>query len=174
MRDYKQECQCVLQTLSDGLEAHLKDNDRWYKDSQYLYYADRIVVPEARLDSCVHCAHLSSGHTGGNRSVDFFRECFHSRLTLTELRSRMQSIVDSCGYHASKQSASRDQGRISSLPIPSCANSLFYVDFIQGLPRFGGCDNCVVVICGLSRFIRAFPCSTQQKDHMGTDCEKFG
>ena len=58
------------------------------------------------------------------KSVDFFRECFYSSLTLTELRSRMQAIVDACGCHASKQSNSRDRGLISSLPILYCANSL--------------------------------------------------
>ena len=31
--------------------------------------------------------HLSSGHTDANCSVDVFRECFYSGLTLTELRS---------------------------------------------------------------------------------------
>ena len=71
----------------------------------------------------------------------------------------MQSIVDSCGYHASKQSNSRDQGLVSSLPIPCCANSLLYVDFIHGLPKFGGYDSCLVVTCGLTRFNRAFPCN---------------
>ena len=59
----------------------------------------------------------------------------------------------------SKQSDSRDRGLISSLPIPYCANSLLYVDFIHGLPRFGGYDSCLVVTCGLSRFTRVFPCS---------------
>ena len=43
----------------------------------------------------------------------------------------MQSIVDSCGSHASKQSDSRDRGLVSSLPIPHCADSLLYVDFIH-------------------------------------------
>ena len=90
--------------------------------------------------------------------MDFFRECFYSSLTLTELRSRMRTIVDACGYHASKQSDSRDRGLISSLPIPYCANSLLYVVFIRGLPRFGGYDSCLVVTCGLSRFTRVFPC----------------
>ena len=70
---------------------------------QYLFYEDRIVVPEARLDGCLQWSHLGSGHAGANRSVDFFRECFYSSLTLTELRSRMQTIVDACGCHASKQ-----------------------------------------------------------------------
>ena len=71
----------------------------------------------------------------------------------------MQTIVDSCGCHASKQSDSRDRGLISSLPIPYCANSLLYVDFIHGLPCFGGYDSCLVVTCGLSRFTRVFLCN---------------
>ena len=81
-------------------------------------------MPEAQLDGCLQWSHLSSGYIGANRSVDFFCECFYSSLTLTELRSRMQTIVDACGCHASKQSDSRDRGLISSLPIPYCANSL--------------------------------------------------
>ena len=73
----------------------------------------------------------------------------------------MQSIVDSCGSHTSKQSDSRDRGLVSSLPITYCANSLLYVDFIHGLPEFGGYDNCLVVTCCLTRFTRAFPCNTK-------------
>ena len=116
-------------------------------------------MPEARFDGCLQWAHLSSGHTGCNSSVDFFRELFYSPLTCAELRARMQSIVDSCNCHASKQSDSRDRGLVSSLPIPYCANSLLYVDFIHGLPKFGGYDSCLVVTCGLTRFTRAFPCN---------------
>ena len=116
-------------------------------------------MPEARLDGGLQWCHLSSGHTGANCSVHFFRECFYSSLTLTELRSRMRTIVDACGCHTSKQSDSRDRGPISNLPIPYCANSLLYVDFIHGLPRFGGYDSCLVVTCGLSRFTRVFPCN---------------
>ena len=71
----------------------------------------------------------------------------------------MQTIVDACGCHASKQSDSRDRGLISSLPIPYCANSSLYVDYIHGLPRFGGYDSCLVVTCGLSRFTGVFPCN---------------
>ena len=141
------------------IEPRVINGHQWYKSNQYLFYEDGIVVPEARLDGCLQWSHLSSGHTGANRSVDFFRECFYSSLTLTELRSRMQTIVDACGCHASKQSNSRDRGLISSLPIPYCANSLLYVDFIHGLPRFGGYDSCLVVTCGLSRFTRVFACN---------------
>ena len=45
-RDCQEEYQSVLLNLSDGLI----DGDGWYKDSQYLYSEDRIVVHEAQLD----------------------------------------------------------------------------------------------------------------------------
>ena len=83
----------------------------------------------------------------------------------------MQSIVDSCGCHPSKPSDSRDRGLVSSLPIPYCANYPLYVDFIHGLPRFGGNDSCLVVACGLTRFTHAFPC---RKKITGGPCEGFG
>ena len=137
LTDYQSEYKEILQTLSTSLEPRVIDRHQWYKINQYLFYKDRIVVAEARLDGCLKWFHLSSGHTGANRSMDFFRECFYSSLTLTELRSRMQTIVDACGCHASRQSNSRDRGLISSLPIPYCTNSLLYVDSIHGLPRFG-------------------------------------
>ena len=117
LRDYHAESKCVLNSLSDGREARLIDGDRWYKDNQYLYYEDRMVVPEAPPDGC-YTGPISALGTGCNRSVDFYRERFYSQLTCAELHARMQSIVDSCGCHASKQSDSRDRGLVSSLPIP--------------------------------------------------------
>ena len=158
-RGYHAEYKCVLISLSDGLEARLIDGDHWYKDNQYLYYEDRIVVPEAQLDGCLQWVHLSSGHTGCNPCVDVFRECFNSRLNCVERRARMQSTMDPRGCHASIRSDSRDRGLVSSVPIPYCANSLLYVGFIHGLPKFGGYDSCLVVTCGLTRFTPAFHCN---------------
>ena len=71
----------------------------------------------------------------------------------------MQTIVDACGCLASKQRNTRDRGLISSLAIPYCTNSRLYVDFIHGLPRFGGYDSCLAVTCGLSRFTNVLPCN---------------
>ena len=71
----------------------------------------------------------------------------------------MQPILESCGCHASKQSNSRDRGQVFRLPIPYHANTLLYVDFIHGLPTFGGYDSCLVVTCGLTCFTCAFPCN---------------
>ena len=104
LRDYHAEDKCVLNSLSDDLETRRIEGDRWYKDNQYLYYEDHIVVPAARLDGCLQWAHLSYGHTGRKWSVVFFRERFYSRLTCLELSALMQSILDFCGCHASKQS----------------------------------------------------------------------
>ena len=64
LRDCQSQYQCVLNSLCDGLETRLIDDDRWYQDNQYLYYEDRIAVPEVRLDRCLQWALLSSGHTG--------------------------------------------------------------------------------------------------------------
>ena len=123
LTDYQSEYKEILQTLSTGLEPRVMDGHQWYKNNLYLFYEDRIVVPEAQPDGCLQWSHLSSSHTGADRAVDFFCECFYSSLTLTELRSRMQTIVDACGCHASKQRNSRDRVLISSLPIPYCTNS---------------------------------------------------
>ena len=71
----------------------------------------------------------------------------------------MQTIVDACGCHASKQSDSKDRGLISSLPIRCCTNSLLYLDFIHALPCVSRYDSCLVVTCGLSCFTRVFPCT---------------
>ena len=71
----------------------------------------------------------------------------------------MKTIVDSCDCHISKQSNSRDPGLVSSLPIPYCANSMLYVDFIHGLPKSGGSDSCLVATCGLTCFTCASPCN---------------
>ena len=94
LTDYQSEYKEILQTLSTGLEPRVIDGHQRYKNNQYLFYEDPIVVPEGRLDGCLQWSHLSSGHTRANRSVDFFRECFYSSLTLTELRSRMQASMD--------------------------------------------------------------------------------
>ena len=159
LSDYQSEYKHILQTLRTGLEPRVIHGHQWYKRNKYLFYVDCIVVPEARFHGCLQWSHLSSGHTGANRSVDFFREFFYSGLTLIELRSPMLTIVDACGCNASKQSDSRDRGLISSLPIPYCTNSLLYVDFIHGLHGLGGYDCCLLVTCGLSGFSRVFPCN---------------
>ena len=99
------------------------------------------------------------GTQGATGLLSSLGSAFTPELTFVQLHGRMQSIVDSCGCHASKQSNSRDPGLVSSLPIPYCADSLLYVDFIHGLHKFGGYDSSLVVTCGLNRFTRVFRCN---------------
>ena len=62
----------ILRISSTGLKPRVIDGQQWYKKNQYLFYEDCIVVSEARLDGCLQWSHVSSGHTGTNRPVDFF------------------------------------------------------------------------------------------------------
>ena len=161
LSNYQSEYENILQTLSTGLKPRVIDGHQWYQNDQYLFYEERTAVPEAQIDGCLQWSHLSSCQTGANRSVNFLREWLYSNLTLTELRSCMQTSVDACGCPASKQSTNRDGGLISSLPIAHCTNSFLYVDFIHDLPRFCGCNSCLVVTSGLPRFTRVSPCSKE-------------
>ena len=63
LTDYQSEYKNVLQILSTRLEPRVIDRHQWYKNDQYLFYKDRIVVTDAQLDRCLQWSHLSSGHT---------------------------------------------------------------------------------------------------------------
>ena len=76
--DYQSEYKEIRQTLTTCLELRVIDGHQWYENNQYLFYEDRIVVPESRLDGFLQWSHISSDHTAANRSVDFFRECYYS------------------------------------------------------------------------------------------------
>ena len=52
---YQSEYKEILQIFSTGLEPRDVDGHQWYKNIQYLFYEDRIVVPEERLDGCLQC-----------------------------------------------------------------------------------------------------------------------
>ena len=45
--EYQSEYKEILQPLSTGLEPRVIDGHQWYRNNQYLFYEDRIVVPEA-------------------------------------------------------------------------------------------------------------------------------
>ena len=47
LTNYQSEYKEILQTLSTGLKPRVINGHQWYKKNQYLFYKDRIVVPEA-------------------------------------------------------------------------------------------------------------------------------
>ena len=49
LTDYRSEYEEVLHTLSTGLEPRVIDGHQWYNNNQYVFYEDRVVVPEARF-----------------------------------------------------------------------------------------------------------------------------
>ena len=53
LTDYQAEYKEIHRTLSTGLEPRVIVGHHWYKNNQYLFYEDHIVVPEAKLDGCL-------------------------------------------------------------------------------------------------------------------------
>ena len=44
---YQSEYKDILQTLNTGLQPYVIDGHQWYRNNQYLFYEECIVVPEA-------------------------------------------------------------------------------------------------------------------------------
>ena len=53
LTEYQSQYEGILQTLSTSVEPRVIEGQQWYKNNQYLFYEDRFVVPEARLDGCL-------------------------------------------------------------------------------------------------------------------------
>ena len=80
-------------TLVYSLHSWQQCSSEWDDGSVPAKTADRqkenergksnLHAEEDFRDGGLQWSNFSSGHTGANRSVDFFRECFYSGLTLT-------------------------------------------------------------------------------------------
>ena len=116
------------------------------------------MVPSDRVPALLKWTHESGGHVGADRTLRLFKQWFHTTWTDDQLRKIFQPIVDKCPCRSCKPGDIRDRGLYSTLPIPHCANSVLYVDYTE-MPKFGGYDFALVVTCGLTRFIRVFPCT---------------
>ena len=110
-------------------------------------------MPSDRIPALPKWTHESSGHVAANGTLRLFKQWFHDQLQTT-----IQPIVDKFLCRSCKPGDMRDRGLYSTLPIPHCANSLLYVDYME-MPKFGGYDFALLVTCGLTRFTRVFPCT---------------
>ena len=115
-------------------------------------------MPRDRILALLKWTHESSGHMGANRTLRLITQWFQSTWTDDQLRKTLQPILDKCPCPSYKPGDIRDRGIDLTLPIPHCANSVLYVDYIE-MPRFRGYDFTLVVTCGLTRFTRVFPCT---------------
>ena len=148
----------IYKGLEKRLEPVLVNQEQWKRDKTYLWHEDRIVVPSDRIPALLKWTHESSGHVGASRTLGLFKQWFHSTWTDEQLRKTLQPVVDKCPCRSCKPGDIRDRGLYSTLPIPHCANSVLYVDYIE-MPKFGGYGFALVVPCGLTRFTRVFPCT---------------
>ena len=157
--EYPKEFGDIYKRLENGLEPVLVNHEQWKRDKTYLWHEDRIVVPSDRILPLLKWIHESSGHVGANSTLRLFKQWFHSTWTDDQLRKTLQPIVDKCPCRSCKPGDIRDRGLFLTLPIPHCANSVLHVDYTD-MPKFGGYDVALVVICGLTRFTRVFPCTS--------------
>ena len=140
------------------LERVLLNQEQWKRDKTYLWHEDPIVVPSDGIPALLKWTHESSGHVEANRTLTLFKQWFHSTWTDDQLQHTLQPIVDKRPCRSCKPGDIRDGGLYSTVPIPHCANSVFYVHYTE-MPKFGGYDFALVVTCGLTRFTRVFPCT---------------
>ena len=156
--EYLKEFGEIYKRLEKRLEPVLVNQEHRMRDKTYLWHEDRIVVPNDRISALLNWTHECSGHVGADRTLRLFKQWFHSTWTDHQLRKTLQPIVDKCPCRFRKPGDIRDRGLHSTLPIPHCANSVLYVDYIE-MPKFRGYDFALVVTCGLTRFTRVFPCT---------------
>ena len=91
--------------------------------------------------------------------MDFFRECFYSSLTLTELRSDCRPLLLLVAVMPASRAIVGIGDCFAAYPYPILLTLFSTWISLHGLPRFGGWHSCLVVTCGLSRFTRVLPCN---------------
>ena len=147
--EYLKEFGDIYKRLEKSLEPVLVNQEEWKRDKTYLWHEDRIVVPSKRILALLKLTHEPSGHAGASRTLGLFKQWFNSTWTDDQLQKTLQPIVDKCPFRSCKPGDIRDRGLYSTLPIPHCAKSVLYVDYIE-MPKFGGYDFAPVVTCGLT------------------------
>ena len=155
---YLKEFGNIYKLLEKRLEPALVNEEQWKRDKTYLWHADRIVVLSDCIPALVKWIHGSSGDVGVDRSLNLFKNRFHSRWSDDQLQKILQPIMDKCPCRSCKPGYIRNRVLYSTLPIPKCANSALYVDYTEK-PKFGNYEFPLVVTCGLTRFTTVFPCT---------------
>ena len=148
----------IYKRLEKRLEPLLVNQEQWKRDKSYLWHEDRIVVPSDRVPALLKWTHESSSHVGDDRTLELFKQWFHTTWTDDQLRKTLQPIVDKSPCRSCVLRDIRDRGLYSTVPICHCANSVLCVDYTE-MPKFRGYDFAFVVTCGLTRFTRVFPCT---------------
>ena len=156
--EYLKESGDIYKRLEKRLEPVLVNQEQWKRDKTYLWHEHRIVVPSDRIPALLKWTHESTGHVRADRTLRLFKQWFCTTWSDDQLQKALQPVVDKCPYRCCRPGDIRDRGLYSTLPIPHCANSVLYVHYTE-MPKFGGYDFALVLTCGLTRFIRVFPCT---------------
>ena len=137
--EYLKEFQDIYKRLEKRLEPALVNKEQWKRDKTYLCHEDQIVVPSDCTPALLKWTHESSRHVRPNRTLQLFKQWFHSTWTDKQLRKALQPIVDKCLCRSCKPGHIRDTVLYWTTPIPHCPNSVLYVGYTE-MPKFGGYD----------------------------------
>ena len=131
----------------------------FYRTSKELFCETKKVVPTAKLSKCILWCHEVNGHPGPERTILFFSQRFHTNLSKKALFDTVKPLLDHCEVCLkSKPNTQKDRGLVGALPIPSLANDIVYVDFVQ----MDDCNNhnyVLTIVDGLTKFAKFVPCT---------------
>ena len=129
----------------------------WLKTSKALYCEGKLAIPNQCLKSCLSECHKASNHTGAERTLLFFLSHFYSLVSKKELLEICKAICLTCEVCVlSKQNRPMDRGRLATLPLPSVANEVLCLDFVQMDP-YNGYDYVLTLVDHLSHFVQFIP-----------------
>ena len=140
-----------------GKQSVMVEGEMWHLCGQMLYAERRIVVPKKKVMEVVAWQHNVLGHQGIKGTTWELHRRFKFPLTNKELATKVEEWVKKCQVCALvKPNTAADRGTLGCLPLPSMVNTVVYLDLIEVDKNY---DNILVAICGLSRFMQAWPCT---------------
>jgi len=134
--------------------------DGWlyFRTEQRLFRETKILVPQRRINDILTKVHETHNHPGTMRTVLAFLANFSCDLTQSELIMRTKTFLDSCATCLlNKPNRQSDRGELGSLPTPTMANDMIYIDFVSMDP-YNGHDYVLVAVDALTHFVQIWAC----------------
>ena len=90
--EYLEESGDIYKRLEKRLEPAVVNQDQWKRHKTYLWREDRRVVPSDRIPAVRKWTHEYSGHVGANRTLNLFKQWFHSTWSDDQLRKPLSTL----------------------------------------------------------------------------------
>ena len=132
------------------------DGDIYEINKGVIMYIDENNIPKPLLPTklvgvAIVYYHLSAGHAGFERlylNISFY---YHKKLMATT-----RKFTQAC-YSCALVNKGTKQQKIGYYPTVKYPFQLVYMDLIESLPKIQGCEDALMVCCGLTGAIFGFP-----------------